>query len=87
VNVTGNDLLVGFEYFPSYSHCLKLSKPQEKGFVLCNVICAVEVQPCCIAGFDFYGEIKTTAAPALKVPHDPSQKIVQALSSFVFSSS
>jgi hypothetical protein len=28
---------------PSYSHCLKLSKPQEKGFIHCNVICAAKL--------------------------------------------
>jgi hypothetical protein len=73
------------EYCPSYSHCLKLSKPQEKGFILCNIICAVEVQSCCIVGFVFYGEIETAAAPVPKVPQDPSQNIVQASTSFVFS--
>jgi hypothetical protein len=28
-------------------------KPQKKSFVLCNVICAVELQSGCIASFDF----------------------------------
>jgi hypothetical protein len=33
------------------------------------------------------GEIRTAAAPPPKVPHDPSQNIVQASGSFVLSSS
>jgi hypothetical protein len=35
----------------------------------------------------FVGEIKTTAAHVPKVHQDPSQNIVQALASFIFSSS
>jgi hypothetical protein len=44
VNLTYEYLGVRFKYCSSYSHDLKLSKPQQDCFVFCNVVCALEFQ-------------------------------------------
>jgi hypothetical protein len=55
VYMTRDNLGVSFKDRPFDSHCLYISKPQQKGFVLSNVICTTKIQSCCIACSDFRG--------------------------------
>jgi hypothetical protein len=58
VNMTRNNLGIGFENRPSYPHCLQLPKPQKQSFIFSNIICAAE----------YFSETKYTGACFLVCP-------------------